>query len=59
MSQSDVSIDQPWSVIINTTQELDKAGVQVLINEMLSDIGKHIDRILSGDFMLVRTSLYW
>jgi len=52
VSQSDVPIDQPWSVIINSTESLDKDGVQDLVNQMLSDTGKYTDRILSGDFML-------
>jgi S-adenosylmethionine synthetase len=51
--QSDVPIDQPWSVIINTAESLDNDGVQDLINQMLMDAGEYTNRILSGDFMLV------
>jgi len=51
--QSDVPIDQPWSIIINTTESLDNDGVQDLIHKMLKDSGEYTNRILSGDFMLV------
>lgn len=50
--QSDMPIDQPWSIIVNATVPLDRAGVQVLIDEMLSNAGSYTDRILSGSFQL-------
>ena len=52
VSQSDVPIDEPWSVIINTTQDLDRTEIQEMIDEMLSDIGAYTNRILAGEFML-------
>lgn len=51
--QSDVPINQPWSVIINTTENLDKDGVQDLISQILINAGEYTNRILAGDFMLV------
>ncbi|MDO8590791.1 MAG: methionine adenosyltransferase [bacterium] len=52
-SQSDSPINEPWSVIVNSTQDLDKKAVQILINEMLQDVGGFTDRLILGEYPLV------
>jgi hypothetical protein len=52
-SQSDSPISEPWSVIVNSTADLDKKGVQDLIDLMLENSGDFTDRLIAGSFPLV------
>jgi S-adenosylmethionine synthetase len=53
ISQSDVPLDQPWSVTVNSTEPLDNKVVQELIDEVRSDVSGFTERMVRGVYQLV------
>jgi len=51
-SQSDKPLSEPWSIIVNSTGELDKISIHEILEEMLADIGGFTNRIISGEYPL-------
>jgi S-adenosylmethionine synthetase len=52
VSQSDVPINEPWQIIINSVSPIDKSIVQELIDAMLKQSSTYTDKILAGKYII-------
>lgn len=52
VSQSDVPLSEPWAVTVNSTQPLDEAAINGMIDELRNDIGGFTDKLVRGEYQL-------
>ncbi len=52
VSQSDKPIDEPWSVIVNSSEYLDQGAIQDIVSKIVSDVSGTTQNIINGHYDL-------